>query len=301
MPRKLILLTALSAMTATAFSQGNADAPVTGSRDEIKKEIYRIKPGTDIPILVAGAAWDLYGFAQISKKEDASPATVENLKKSDINWFDRWAVRPYNKSVDNLSYVPFYAAVPAPLLLFAIDRRMRKDYLKLTFLYGEAMTLTGVLYTSAVHYVSRYRPLVYSPESPLNERTSSNSKNSFFAGHVALVGTSVFFMAKTWADYHPESKWKWLVYGGAGAVTALTGWWRHRAGEHFPSDILLGAAVGVSSGLLVPQLHKVRLIRNSHLSILPFSSLGQALALSSRTQGPSLSGRSQGMTLFYKL
>jgi membrane-associated phospholipid phosphatase len=256
------------------------------------ERIYRIKKSVDIPVFLGAAAWDMYGFSQIAKKSDATPATVEALKKSDINWFDRWGVRPYNKSVDKLSYMPFYAAVPSPVLLFAIDHRMRKDFWQLTFLYAEAMAVTGVFYTSAVHYVSRYRPLVYSDESPIGERTRSNSRNSFFAGHVALVGTSVFFMARTWADYHPESRWKWAVYSAAGVVTGLTGYWRHRAGEHFPSDILLGAAIGTASGLLMPVLHRVRLIKDQHLTILPFTGLRQGLAMS---------GRSQGLTAIYKL
>lgn len=246
--------------------------------------IYTIKSSLDIPLISAGAAWDLYGFSQIGKKDGTSLDELANLKKSDINWFDRWAVHPYSKHIDNLSYVPFFVAMPLPLAVFGLDNRMRKDFWKLTFLYGEAMVLTGVLYTSAVHYVSRARPLVYETESPLETRRSSNSRNSFFAGHVALVGTSVFFIARAWSDYHPESHIKWVFYGGASVITGLTAYWRNKAGEHFPSDIALGTAIGVASGLLTPTLHRTRLIRNQRLSILPFTSSG-----------------SQGLALLYKL
>jgi membrane-associated phospholipid phosphatase len=272
MRKALTLLTAI-----LSFSYG-LRAQDSISRAE-KTSIYTIKPKVDIPLIAAGAAWDVYGFSQISKKDGLTEAEVLAKDKNKINWFDRWAVHPYSHSIDQLSYIPFYVAVPLPLAVFGIDKKMRKDFWKLTCLYGESMILTGVLYTSAVHYVRRSRPLVYESSSPMETRRSSNSQNSFFAGHVALVGTSMFFIAQAYADYHPESRYKWAFYTGAGVVTGLTAWWRNKAGEHFPSDIALGSVVGVASGLLTPMLHRTRIIRNKKLSILPFTSNGKGLAL----------------------
>jgi len=222
---------------------------------------YKLKPSVDLPLVVGGAALDIYNFGQIGKKNSTSVARLQSLQISDLDWFDRWAVHPYSHSVDQASYLPFYVAMPAPLIVFAIDSRMRKDYWKLTYLYGEAMILTGVLYTSTVHWVSRLRPLTYESSSPIAERTSANSRNSFFAGHVALVGTSFFFIAQAYADYHPESHYKWAFYSGAAVITGLTGYLRNRAGEHFPTDVVLGAVVGVASGLLTPMLHRAKSVK----------------------------------------
>jgi hypothetical protein len=259
-------------------------APYTRSNQQTPKDLfYIIKPKVDIPVLAAAAGWTFYGFAQISKKEPTSQTTIMNLQKSSIPWYDRWAVRPYDRNVDKLSYLPFDAAMPYPLIFCAFDKKMRKDYWKLTFLYAEAMAITGAFYTSSVHYFSRLRPLTYDSKSPMETRTSENSRNSFFAGHVALVATSTFFVAQAYADYHPDSKFKWVMYGIAGAATLATGYLRHRAGEHFPSDILVGTVIGTASGLLTPKLHQAKLIKNQRLSILPFA------------------GRSQGLALFYKL
>jgi membrane-associated phospholipid phosphatase len=269
------LLTGFAAGTVSA--QYRTDSSGKNQFAPAHPQIYRIKPAVDISAEVAGVAWDLYNFSQISKKDNSSVAEVESLSISKIDWFDRWAVHPYNHSVDKLSYEPFFLAMPFPMIVFGIDKKMRKDFWKLTFLYAEAMTMTGVLYTSAVHYVNRHRPLVYESASPIGTRTSPNSRNSFFAGHVALVGTSFFFVAQTYADYHPDSRYKWAFYGGAAALTALTGYWRNLAGEHFPTDIALGAAVGMASGLLTPALHRVKGLRNSRLSLLPLSAHGSGL------------------------
>src|SRR5260370_15798884 len=109
---------------------------------------------------------------------------------------------------------------------------MRKDYGQLLFLYTQPLSVTGALYGSAAHYFPRLRPLVYDAGSPMDKRVASNSRNAFFAGHVALVATSTFFMARVFADYHPKSKLKWVVYGAAAAATVATAWLRHQAGEH---------------------------------------------------------------------
>jgi membrane-associated phospholipid phosphatase len=267
----------MSCAGGTVSAQYGTDSSDWRQSRPAHQQIYRIRPAVDIPAEAAGAAWDLYNFSQISKKQNSSVAAVQSLRISNIDWFDRWAVHPYNHGIDQLSYKPFYLAMPLPLIVFGIDKKMRKDFWKLSFLYLEAMTMTGVAYSTTVHYVSRYRPLVYESASPIGTRTSSNSRNSFFAGHVALVGTSVFFIARTYADYHPDSRYKWAFYGGAAALTALTGYWRNLAGEHFPTDITLGAAVGVASGLLTPALHRVKLLHNSRLSLLPFSAHGSGL------------------------
>ncbi len=241
--------------------------------------IYTIKPSVDIPLVVGGTALDLYNFVEIGKKNSTSLERLQSLKISHLDWFDRWGVHKYSHSIDQLSYKPFFIAMPLPLIVFGIDRKMRQDYWDLTYLYGEAMILTGVLYTSGVHWVSRLRPLTYESASPMAQRISSNSRNSFFAGHVALVGTSTFLIAQTYADYHPDSKYKWAFYSGAAVMTGLTAYWRSLAGEHFPSDIAVGTVVGVASGLLTPILHRTKLMKSKKLTLLPFGPTGKGLSL----------------------
>jgi membrane-associated phospholipid phosphatase len=238
---------------------------------------YTIKAKVDIPVLVGGGAFTLFNFSRISKKTPSSQSFVEGLKKTDVNWFDRWGVRPYSEKKDNQSYIPFFVSMPLPLFVFGIDRKMRKDFFKLSFLYAEAMTITGVLYSAGAAYTNRLRPLVYSPETPIEKRISPESKKSFFAGHVALVATSTFFIARVFSEYHPESRIKWLYYTVAGAATFTTAYLRQAAGEHFLSDILLGTAVGTLSGLLTPSLHQHKLIKNQRLSVLPFGGHGAGL------------------------
>jgi membrane-associated phospholipid phosphatase len=279
MKKKMIFITAVVLFFATnSFSQkGPGGLQQDSSMKTFRSGQYSIKDKVDIPVVIAGAAFAGYNFSRISNKSSSSGLLVENLHKSDVNWFDRWGVHRYSKSIDNASYIPFYVSMPYPIIFFALDSKMRKDYFRLTFLYIEAVTITGVLYSSAAAYVNRFRPFVYSAETPLDKRTASDSKKSFFAGHVALVSTSTFFMARVYADYHPDSHFRWVAYSAAGAATIATAYMRQAAGEHFLSDILLGTAVGTLSGILTPALHQHKLIKNQRLSIFPFGSQGGGL------------------------
>src|SRR6185369_12000183 len=103
-----------------------------------------------------------------------------------------------------------------------------------------------------------YRPETYDTSIPVEERTGGNYKDAFLAGHPALVATGLFFTAKVYSDYHPESGFRYVLFGLAAAGTGATVYLRHISGKHFPSDLFAGVTLGTLSGILVPQFHKMR-------------------------------------------
>ena len=241
-----------------------------------KREIYKLKPAIDIPIIAAAGGWSYYALSKIYKKDSSSVEDILSLDKSDINGFDKWAADVYHPDAEKQSDKIFFGAMPLPLILL-FDREIRKDALKIAVLYTEALSITGTLYTSST-YFNRYRPATYSDVLTVEQKRSGNQRNSFFAGHVALVATSTFFTAKVYSDYHPHSGFKWVLYGVAVGATGATGYLRHRAGKHFPSDILLGTAIGALSGILVPQAHKTKKAEDKRVHIFPFTGESSGLA-----------------------
>ena len=233
--------------------------------------VYTLHPGIDIPIVAVGTIWSCYVFTKIYNKARPSVEQIQNLKISNINAFDRWAIYPYSKSLDDISYYPFYAAMPLPLIFFLTEKETRSEFGKLTFLYWETMAITGLTGTSAPYFVNRYRPYAYSQETPMDKRTGHVVKNSFYSGHVQVVAAPTFFIAKVFSDYHPDSKIKWVFYGIASVATSYTAYLRLIGGQHFPSDILLGTATGVLAGILVPQYHKTKSTKKSSMSVMPYS------------------------------
>jgi membrane-associated phospholipid phosphatase len=239
------------------------------SQDTIGRNIsvYKLNPKVDIPLLTGCAAWCGYTVTQIYVKGPSTQAQILALNTNNIDPLDRWAVYPYNHKVDRASYYPFYASFPLPLVFLLFGKDTRSDFLKLTFLYMESLSVTAFLGSSATFFVNQYRPYTYSSGTTMTQKMKQNAKNSFYAGHVEIVGVSTFFIAQVYANYYPHSKAKWLIYALSGAATLGMGCLRIDAGMHFPSDVLLGAATGALTGLLVPYFHNHKISKNNSLKL----------------------------------
>ena len=164
------------------------------------RDVFKLNAKSDIPITIVSAGWSVYAMTKVYNKGNSDSAQILSLNKNNINPFDRWAVTPYYSSMDKTSYIPMYASIPLPLLFFLTGSDMRSDYLELTFLYFETLSITGLAGYSAVYFVDRYRPYAYDPGTSLGERMGQNAKNSFYAGHVEVIATSTFFMSEVYAS-----------------------------------------------------------------------------------------------------
>jgi membrane-associated phospholipid phosphatase len=243
-----------------------------------KRPVYKLNLAVDIPLTAITTSVTLFGFSKIYNKERLTVEEVESLDPRNVNRFDRSATRQYNESFSRFGDYLFYGSMPLPVLFF-VDKKMRKDFIKLATLYLEAMGVTGISYVSAVYFGDRYRPYTYNDAVPMDFKLRGGSRNSFFAGHPALVGTSTFFMATAYADYHPESKVKWLFYTLASAATLTTTLARYYGGRHFPSDLIIGTTLGPLSGILIPKLHKNKDLRKRKTTVLPFFGQSSGLAV----------------------
>ena len=268
-------------------SQGSAQVDTTSVQDTIlsvnepvtttltttssvpKHEPYKLKLATDIPITAITTITTLYGFSKIYSKDPLTMEELASLNRNNVPRFDRSSLDQYDEKWSKAGDYLFYGSMPLPVI-FLFDKHTRKDFVKLATLYLEAMGVTGISYVSAVYFGDRYRPYAYNPEVPIGMRTRGGARNSFFAGHPALVGTSTFFMATVFSDYYPESKSKWLFYTLAAAATGTTAMARYKGGRHFPSDILIGITLGPLSGILIPKIHKRKDLDKRKTVLLPF-------------------------------
>lgn len=260
-----ILSIAVTCISLNVFSQYSDSA---GNANTKSNKVYKIRPWVDVSAGVVLGGLALGGMNIIYGRDQISLAEVLALKKSDINRFDRPIADNYSTTAKSTSDLFFYGSMPLPFFLL-LDKKIRKDGLSVGVMYLQALGTTGFLYSTAAMISDRYRPIAYNPNVPIETRQSGGSKNSFFAGHPALVATSTFFLAKVYSDYHPEMKHKWILYTVAGGLAATTGFLRMKAGYHFRTDVITGITVGALVGVLVPHLHKNKLMKNSKLTLLP--------------------------------
>ncbi len=178
-----------------------------------------------------------------------------DLRLGEIPKFDRIATRLSSDQAKQASNLALYASAGAPLLLMA-GKETRRDVGKIALLFGETMVinqgLTNIIKSSAL----RPRPYVFDENLPPSTVIRSNDRASFLSGHTSTSAAGAFFFGRVFADYYPDSKLKPYVWGLAAGLPALTGYLRIRAGQHYPSDIIAGYALGATIGYLVPTLHK---------------------------------------------
>lgn len=216
---------------------------------------YRLSPAKDIPLLTAGAAGTATSIWLRSQNQPLAVDDIGMLKATDIFAIDRSAATRYGKAARTASDIFLVASHLFPLATLLVPDIRREPgtiavMLAETLLINEA--LTGI--TKAV--VRRPRPFTYNQEVPENIRTAAASRYSFFSGHTSYTAALSFFTAKVVTDHldnRPAEAWVWA---GAALWPAATGYFRYRAGMHFPTDVVVGYLVGAATGWLIPQLHK---------------------------------------------
>ncbi|MBX2817404.1 MAG: phosphatase PAP2 family protein [Saprospiraceae bacterium] len=162
------------------------------------------------------------------------------------------SVNPNKARSDKLLYVSL--VLPGMLL---IDHNSRADFFRWGLMYAQTLLLVQGITDVTKYAVKRPRPYTLALGRQNEDYLlSANDRASFFSGHTSASAASSFFFARTFADYYPRSPFKNYVWGAAIAIPAMTGYLRVRAGKHYPSDVLVGYAVGALVGLAIPQLHK---------------------------------------------
>ncbi len=193
-------------------------------------------------------------FTGVANLNDLTDEELEGLNPARINRFDRRATSMYSLRARSYSDVIFHSSYAFPLL-FLLDKKGRKGFLEIGVLAGETylLTITSTFITKIA--VQRIRPLAYNPDVPLDKRRSSGVRLSFFSGHTSSTSALSFFSAKVFSDHYPDSEWKPVVWSAAAILPAATGWFRVKGGKHFPTDVIVGYAVGALIGVAVPHFH----------------------------------------------
>ena len=237
-----------------------ATAQRTPAQDSPPEPVYRVKPLPELAASAVGLGATIYAFQVINDKDRIN---VADYDRADVPGFDRWAFPESFERAGEASAASdlgFYAGIGLPFALF-VDPGARQEYFKVITMYFEAQAANGLLYAASPLgplFIDRARPNVYYPEQFEDGTTDGGDRNGFFSGHVSTTATGTFFTAKVLSDFHPE--WsggtRALVYGLASLPPAYVSIQRVRALKHFPSDTVVGFAVGAALGILTPELHK---------------------------------------------
>ena len=168
------------------------------------------------------------------------------------NWSPRWSDRS-DLTRDILVYSSFFFVVAPPIL-----ETEWTNALTVAAMFAESSLLLAGATSLTKAAVGRKRPYLYNTDLSLEERLAvrDDPSSSFFSGHTSAAFMAAAFVSKVFNDIHGRSIWSGFVWGTSLSLAALTGFARVKAGMHYPSDVIVGAAVGFAIGYLVPTLHK---------------------------------------------
>jgi membrane-associated phospholipid phosphatase len=135
--------------------------------------------------------------------------------------------------------------------------KVRDDFGTFSVMYIENLFLSfAVVHTTKI-LIKRKRPYTYNKNVPLKYKSDSSSRLSFFSGHTTHAFSSAVFLSTVYSKYYPDSKLKPYIWGVSLLSASITGYLRYASGNHFPTDIIMGAVIGSAIGYLIPLIHEI--------------------------------------------
>jgi undecaprenyl-diphosphatase len=210
------------------------------------RDVYALRPAADAAVLGASAlAWGIPYVRESQLVDERCPCP-----RSDVPGFDRIALDRSSGRAAGASDWTLGLAIAAPAaadaLLLGWGPALRHDLV----VYAETLAVASAITQLAKVTAQRPRPRTYAGEEHYVRRAEGYL--SFVSGHTSLTFAALSAASMTARYRYGERVWPWVVTGVVGTSVAVE---RVLAGEHFPSDVVAAAAVGIGAGIVVPLLH----------------------------------------------
>jgi membrane-associated phospholipid phosphatase len=201
---------------------------------------HRLEPKD---LLLGAAAAGLYATPHALGINHHPPDCVP-CDAQTVPWFDRWAITDVRSGWGTASSGVVLAL--AALETLDLSRSGPDHYAEVAYLAESAAWALGSSELMKA-LVARKRPVLYTSGASA-AAPDLESQRSWPSGHTAVafaLATSYFLAPR---DARAVPAWRrWAALGAATSVGLL----RVLAGQHFPSDVVSGAALGAASALTV--------------------------------------------------
>ena len=205
--------------------------------------------------LILGTTLTLFAFDFIFDSLDNTVVQIDSkLDVNEVNKLDRILMRPYSKKLDLLGTGFELATAITPLFLLSTPTT---EWTTIAGMYAETMLFAFGFKEFAKTIFDRPRPYMYFDSFPSSKVAKGDWNSSFFSGHTTLSFAAATFTTYVFCKYKPESKWKIPVIATSYTLAAATAGLRILSGNHFATDVAVGAVVGSITGLLIPFWHYV--------------------------------------------
>lgn len=247
----LIVLTFLCKAPALHAEEAEANA-VSPFFVNLKVDL----PVTFISTLVAVSARYLEGNLPRAHITKLNPGSVNAMDRSVIGYhYPGWGTTGHVGTI----------VVPVTTLCLSLIELPRFGWhgvLEDFLIVGETLALSAMLQQIVAGAMTRPRPYMYRATNWYNQaNNSSRDWRSFYSGHTGSCFAATTAFSYLFMTRYPKSKWVpavWVISMAASSVVAIS---RPLSGEHFWSDIMVGAAIGCAWGILIPVLHQKKTVK----------------------------------------
>ena len=259
---------------AEKTAKAAALTPILPSPRNPLRPAFQLYAEIDLPILAVGL---VFAEARLVRSQPAycGPTGAPLCNRGDLNALDRVTAGYWSPGWQTASDYGLYAVgVGAAALLFA-DEGILPGLNDSVVVAESALAATAVASIMTLA-AGRPRPFLYGDKGG-SARNGADAGLSFLSSHTAISFAIATSTLVTMRRLHPGSKLTWIVAGVGGAIATFVATARVLGGMHFITDVVGGAVVGTSIGVIVPSLH------GSPVSIVPVAGDGQhGLALVTR-------------------
>ena len=261
MPRRRLIALAVvllqnAAVTTLLQNAALADEPQPFAHDESP---YQLRLDVDIAVVALG--FTLWGgtslIAGTVPPAFCGGSATPPCDPSQLNALDKLAVghssEPARTAANVLSFIPIaYLAID----MIDVGPRHWKTYLTDLWVVAEALAWNGAIQDLLRRAVRRPRPFLSTPGVYPSERDSPDAGFSFYSGHTSFAFALATASAYTFTLRHPKSQWRFVVWPALMAIASIEPILRIYSGDHFPTDVIVGALAGSAIGLLFPAVHR---------------------------------------------
>jgi membrane-associated phospholipid phosphatase len=230
--------------------------PIVPNPNDATRPAFQLYAEIDPPILAVGT---VFALARRTKTEPAFCAPA--CDSVQLNALDKVTAGYYSASWSTASDYMVYGLGAVSAALLIADEGVLNT-LNDGVVIGEA-TLSATAVASIMTLAAgRPRPFLYGDpmapdgyKAPLSVRNSGDANLSYLSSHTAEAFAIVTSLYIAEHRLHPRSAYPKYLLGAGLGVASLVGVARVMAGYHFITDVIGGAVVGSSVGVLTASVH----------------------------------------------
>ncbi len=228
----------------------------------INESPYEVVVGRDLAI--AGLVGLVSGLPRANANELLTPWCGLECDPMDVGAFDRSTIGNKSPTAGSVSDMTYVGGMALPYVFGALDTAASRPgdgwggYGTDTVVLLKTLSITLGFSNGVNFLIRRPRPYAYDSQYSDKRRLEGIATLSFYSGHTTAAFSMATAYSRLFMLRHPKSPLvapMWVfTYGMAGT----TGYLRIVAGDHFPTDVLVGAATGIGWGLFIPWTHQIR-------------------------------------------